>query len=157
MKENASFRKTSTTSASGVDAASTASNIGGGSDGRIIVTGDDILIEYVRRIMNLIKQCNASNIEVSGPAIRKLELFIGHKIWQPKEERNKNQSPGKAGILQNSTSSGFLSAGASGTIPMWQRIEKRFYEMGERKRRLFIKKHSAAMGSSQQDTKKLHD
>lgn len=72
-----------------VDSASTASNIGGG-DGRIIVTGDDILIEYVRRIMNLIKQCNASNIEVSGPVIRKLELFIGHKIWQPKEERNKN-------------------------------------------------------------------
>jgi hypothetical protein len=40
---------------------------------------------------------------------------------------------------------------------MWQRIEKRYYEMGERKRRLFIKKHAATLGSTNQDTKKIHD
>jgi hypothetical protein len=110
-------------------------------DGRIIVTGDDILIEYVRRIMTLIKQCHQTGIEVSGAVVRKLELFIGHKIWQPKEERNKPQAPMPGNGMANSTSSGALNQMA--TMPMWQRIEKRFFEMGERKRRLFVKKNQS--------------
>jgi len=86
-------------------------------DGRIIVTGDDILIEYVRRIMTLIKQCHQTGIEVSGAVVRKLELFIGHKIWQPKEERNKPQPPQPGNGMANSTSSGALNQMA--TMPMW--------------------------------------
>lgn len=66
-------------------------------DGRIVVTGDDILIEYVRRIMNLIKHCQGSGLEITPPVMRKLELFICHKIWQPKEERNKQNATAAAG------------------------------------------------------------
>jgi hypothetical protein len=34
---------------------------------------------------------------------------------------------------------------------MWQRIERRFIEMGDRKRRLFIKKYQAIAGQQHQD------
>jgi hypothetical protein len=88
-------------------------------------------------------------VEITPPVMRKLELFICHKIWQPKEERNKQSAvsstgestiaPGGIGSANN------FNAQTLSSLPMWQRIERRFIEMGDRKRRLFIKKYHAGV------------
>jgi hypothetical protein len=47
--------------------------------------------------MNLIKHCQGTGLEITPPVMRKLELFICHKIWQPKEERNKQNATAATG------------------------------------------------------------
>lgn len=45
---------------------------------KVVITGDDILIEYVRRLMKAVK---ASDSEVPPVVSRKIELFLTHKVW----------------------------------------------------------------------------
>ena len=49
---------------------------------KIVVTGDDILIEYVRRIMYLVKQQGS---ELSILNQKKIEQFLTHKVWYSKD------------------------------------------------------------------------
>lgn len=76
-----------------------------------MITGDDVLIEYVNRIINGLKKLiptdNNNDIE------KVVELFIGYYVWHtPDLKRNK----------------------PSATI--WQRLEARLQEMRERRKRL---------------------
>jgi hypothetical protein len=76
-----------------------------------LITGDDVLIEYVNRIINGLKKLiptdNNNDIE------KVVELFIGYYVWHtPDLKRNK----------------------PSATI--WQRLEARLQEMRERRKRL---------------------
>lgn len=48
---------------------------------KVVITGDDILIEYVKRVMNIVQQYQA---EISQNQIRKLEMFLTHKVWYSK-------------------------------------------------------------------------
>jgi hypothetical protein len=43
-----------------------------------VITGDDILIEYVRRTMGLVRQLGP---ELPPSLVKKLEAFLGHKVW----------------------------------------------------------------------------
>ncbi len=54
-----------------------------------MITGDDILIEYVERIMNALKQINETSLKVSWR--QNLEKFISHYVWH---NVDKNQITG---------------------------------------------------------------
>jgi hypothetical protein len=47
-----------------------------------VVTGDDILIEYVKRIMLIVKQAGG---DITFVNMKKLEQFLNHKVWYTKE------------------------------------------------------------------------
>jgi hypothetical protein len=46
---------------------------------KVLITGDDILIEYCERLMNALKQVNESLLKVNWRNC--LEKFITHKVW----------------------------------------------------------------------------
>ena len=46
---------------------------------KVLITGDDILIEYCERIMNAMKQINETMLKVHWKA--NIEKFITHKVW----------------------------------------------------------------------------
>ena len=70
--------------------------------------------------------------------MKKLDAFIGHKIWQPKGSSEENS---KKAILNQNLLGHMNQSVITGPSLLWQKIETRLTEMGERKRRLFLKKH----------------
>jgi len=46
---------------------------------RVLITGDDILIEYVERLMNEIKNVNDNDLKASWK--NQIEKFITHYVW----------------------------------------------------------------------------
>jgi hypothetical protein len=44
-----------------------------------MITGDDILIEYVERLVFLLKQIRESNLKVSWRS--DIDKFISHNVW----------------------------------------------------------------------------
>ena len=77
---------------------------------KILITGDDVLIEYVNRIVLGLKKLNPAN---NNDIERVVELFIGYYVWHtPDLKRSKT----------NAT--------------IWQRLEARLQEMRERRKRL---------------------
>ena len=50
-----------------------------GTQERVLITGDDILIEYVERLMNEIKNVNDNDLKVSWK--NQIEKFITHYVW----------------------------------------------------------------------------
>ncbi len=77
-----------------------------------MITGDDVLIEYVRRIMSFVRVSS----ELSEISEAKIQKFLNHKVWNS----------------QNLTSHGEFKL-------LWQRVESKYLEMQERKRRIFMK------------------
>ena len=77
---------------------------------KILITGDDILIEYVERLMNALKQVSETSLKVSQCAC--IEKFISHYVWHSTDKRDQ------------------------GKLMLWQRLEGRLQEMKERRRRL---------------------
>ena len=49
---------------------------------KVVITGDDILIEYVRRLTITAKLCQSQDLPPS--IIKKLEAFLNHKVWSSK-------------------------------------------------------------------------
>lgn len=52
---------------------------GNGAQERVLITGDDILIEYVERLMNEIKNVNDNDLK--GTWKNQIEKFITHYVW----------------------------------------------------------------------------
>lgn len=78
---------------------------------KILITGDDVLIEYVNRIVNGLKKL--SSADNNNDIEKVIELFIGYYVWHtPDLRRNR----------PNAT--------------IWQRLEARLQEMRERRKRL---------------------
>ena len=46
---------------------------------KVVITGDDILIEYVRRLKNVVTKTNSSVLPNS--IMYYLEKFLHHKVW----------------------------------------------------------------------------
>ena len=46
---------------------------------KVVITGDDILIEYVRRLKNVVTKTN-SNV-LPNSIMYYLEKFLYHKVW----------------------------------------------------------------------------
>ena len=80
---------------------------------KVLITGDDILIEYVERIMNALKQVNESSLKVSWRA--SLDKFISHYVWHNLDAKDPKQ------VVKPT---------------LWGRLELRLVEMKERRKRL---------------------
>ncbi len=46
---------------------------------KVIITGDDVLIEYTERLMNALKQINEVTLKVSWRT--NIEKFVSHYVW----------------------------------------------------------------------------
>jgi tubulin polyglutamylase TTLL5 len=74
------------------------------------LTGDEILIEYVERLIHVLKTLDEDAVSLSLKA--SFEQFLGHYVWKSSD----------------------LRRGASNCL--WQRLDTRLIEMKERRRRL---------------------
>jgi methyl coenzyme M reductase subunit D len=75
-----------------------------------MITGDDILIEYVARLMSAIRSIAQNMLKAQW--IYQIEKFIKHSVWHSSDVRR----------AQNNK--------------LWQRLESRLIEMKERRKRL---------------------
>lgn len=82
----------------------------------MLITGDDILIEYVERLMNSIKSLGSEELLQDGWQ-GALDRFITHYVWHSQDRRQDST------VERNSS-------------PFWYRLEGRLNEMQERRRRL---------------------
>ena len=53
---------------------------------KVMITGDDILIEYVERLHNALKQINEANLKVSWKSC--IDKFVGHYVWHNNEQKD---------------------------------------------------------------------
>mmetsp|Transcript_18035 Transcript_18035/g.30734 ORF Transcript_18035/g.30734 Transcript_18035/m.30734 type:complete len:133 (+) Transcript_18035:410-808(+) len=83
-----------------------------------MITGDDILIEYVTRLMKILSSNRISEERLSEEQKLKVEKFITHYVWYAQD---------KAGETKNTDK-------VQGTLKL--RLENRLNEMMERRRRL---------------------
>jgi hypothetical protein len=81
-----------------------------------LITGDDILIEYVERLMNAIKTLGSEDLLQDQWRVA-LDRFITHYVWHSQDRRQETEK-------------------VSSTSPYWFRLEGRLNEMQERRRRL---------------------
>ena len=80
---------------------------------KILITGDDVLIEYVDRLINTIKPLDESMLLKNHQTWRNsLERFITHYVWHTNDVRR------------------------NGSNKVWSRLESRLIEMKDRRRRL---------------------
>ena len=74
---------------------------------KLMITGDDVLIEYVARLMIAIK-----SIKLRQSWKHSIEKFIRHYVWHTSDTRRRENNK------------------------LWQRLESRLIEMKERRKRL---------------------
>lgn len=55
-----------------------------------MITGDDILIEYVTRLMKMFSSNKIREEELSGEQQQKIEKFITHYVWYAQDKNGKN-------------------------------------------------------------------
>lgn len=89
-----------------------------GTQERVLITGDDILIEYVERLMNEIKSVNDNDLK--GTWKTQIEKFITHYVWHS----------------QDPVANDKIKHGQRYQTPYWVRLQGRLNEMQERRRRL---------------------
>jgi hypothetical protein len=85
---------------------------------RVLITGDDILIEYVERLMNEIKNVNDNDLKSNWK--NQIEKFITHYVWHS----------------QDPVANDKIKHGQRYQTPYWVRLQGRLNEMQERRRRL---------------------
>lgn len=84
----------------------------------MLITGDDILIEYVDRLMREIQNVNDSDLKQSWKVA--IEKFITHYVWHS----------------QDAVQGEKIKHGQRYQTPFWVRLQGRLNEMQERRRRL---------------------
>ena len=99
-------------------ASSTASQQSSNLQERVLITGDDILIEYVERLMNEIKNVNDNDLK--GTWKSQIEKFITHYVWHSQDPVTNDK----------------IKHGQRYQTPFWVRLQGRLIEMQERRRRL---------------------
>jgi hypothetical protein len=77
---------------------------------KLLITGDDILIEYVARLMIAVKSIKENMLKAQW--IYQIEKFIKHTVWHSSDTRR------------------------AANNKLWQRLESRLIEMKERRKRL---------------------
>ena len=56
-----------------------------------MITGDDILIEYVSRLMNLFTSNKIREESLNTDQTGKIEKFITHYVWYAQDKNKKDQ------------------------------------------------------------------
>jgi hypothetical protein len=82
-----------------------------------MITGDDILIEYVTRLMKMFSQGKIAEEQLALDQQSKIEKFITHYVWYAQDKNGKGKQQQMTGGLKI-------------------RLENRLNEMLERRRRL---------------------
>lgn len=59
-----------------------------------MITGDDILIEYVTRLMKMFSTNKIREEELSNEQQTKIEKFITHYVWYAQDKSGKGAKPG---------------------------------------------------------------
>ena len=77
---------------------------------KLLITGDDVLIEYVARLMIAVKSIKEHMLRPSWK--NQIEKFIKHYVWHSSDTRRAENNK------------------------LWQRLESRLIEMKERRKRL---------------------
>jgi hypothetical protein len=77
---------------------------------KLLITGDDILIEYVARLMIAVRSMKENMLKAQW--VYQIEKFIKHTVWHSSDVRRKQNNK------------------------LWQRLESRLIEMKERRKRL---------------------
>lgn len=102
-------------------------------ESRLIITGDDILIEYASRIMHAVKAINEENLKIIWK--KSIENFITHPVWHSDPKKSDN---------------------------LWERLEERLLVMKSRKKKLSnsfedveSQKHSVLRGLSASQIEKM--
>ena len=90
-----------------------------------MITGDDILIEYVTRLMKTFSTNKISEEELSSEQKSKIEKFITHYVWYA-QDKNGDKKKGDQALAQQSASQQDLKLS----------LDNRLNEMLERRRRL---------------------
>ncbi|CAG9323870.1 unnamed protein product [Blepharisma stoltei] len=80
------------------------------SNEKVLLTGDDVLIEYVSRLCHAVKALKEDKLKPQWK--RSIEKFITHQVWHTSDIRRGSNNR------------------------LWQRLESRLIEMKERRRRL---------------------
>lgn len=127
--EEAEAAQSNPAQASATESSSTRDNTGSGSQQnssqqKIMITGDDILIEYVTRLMKTFSSNKIREENLTGEQQSKIEKFITHYVWYAQDKGDKSAAANdKKGMgLQQ------------GSLKI--RLENRLNEMLERRRRL---------------------
>jgi tubulin polyglutamylase TTLL5 len=79
---------------------------------KVILTGDDVLMEYIERLIHTVRSIKEEYLRSSWK--RGLEKFISHYVWHTSDTRRAENNK------------------------LWQRLEGRLIEMRERRRRLLV-------------------
>jgi len=56
-----------------------------GEQGKVLITGDDILIEYTERLMSALKQVSEPQLRVAWK--NSIEKFLQHYVWHNQDSR----------------------------------------------------------------------
>ena len=87
-----------------------------------MITGDDVLIEYVARLMIAVKSIRESSLRLSWKT--SIEKFITHYVWHSSDVRRAENNR------------------------LWQRLESRLIEMKERRKRLLRSMYKKAIATT---------
>ena len=93
---------------------------------KVLITGDDILIDYVQRLIHALRILAPD--QMLDPWRLNLEKFITHQVWQAKDKRSSQEQ-------QNWTSQVLFNR-SQGLVQYWSGLEVRLTEMNERRRKL---------------------
>jgi len=59
-----------------------------------MITGDDILIEYVTRLMKMFSSNKIREEDLTNEQQQKIEKFITHYVWYAQDKNGGNTKPG---------------------------------------------------------------
>ena len=59
-----------------------------------MITGDDILIEYVTRLMKMFSSNKIREEDLTNEQQQKIEKFITHYVWYAQDKNGGNAKPG---------------------------------------------------------------
>ena len=85
--------------------------VGSGKEGKLVITGDDVLVEYLSRIISVLKVTREETLKTNWK--RCLEKFVSHAIWKTLDFRRGD------------------------AVRLWQRLEVKISELKGRRRRFY--------------------
>mmetsp|Transcript_32090 Transcript_32090/g.42565 ORF Transcript_32090/g.42565 Transcript_32090/m.42565 type:complete len:125 (+) Transcript_32090:439-813(+) len=113
----------------------------------VVISGDDILIEYCERIRHALRQVADARVRPSQQA--QLIRFITHYVWQMADKAGPMaaQRPKAGGGAP--TGSRSSSDNLKGQVSFHTRVANRIKEMKERRKRLIRMQQRSEAGSAQ--------
>lgn len=107
-----------------------------------MITGDDILIEYVRRLKNEIKKINIEDVPSS--VVYYLDKFINHKVWSTQAASPNDTEDSKHDNNRKETRDRELKE-----ADLYRKLKIRYREMQVRREQCRVLRQTTTSGSTQ--------